>query len=69
MQRPWLTQTAQRLQERGLIRLQRGDIEIVDRDNLAGAACECYPIIRQHFNRFLHQCCPDLVDTACQKAL
>jgi len=69
MQRPWLTQTAQRLQERGLIRLQRGDIEIIDRDNLAAAACECYPINRLQFNRFLHQCCPDVLETACQKAL
>lgn len=68
MQRPWLTQTAQRLQDRGLIRLQRGDIEIVDRSNLVRAACECYPIIRQHFDRFLEQCCPELVEKACVKA-
>jgi CRP-like cAMP-binding protein len=68
MQRPWLTQTAQRLQDRGLIRLQRGDIEIVNRTNLRDASCECYTIIRQHFDRFLQQCCPDIVEKACQKA-
>ena len=65
MQRPWLTQTAQRLQDRGLIRLQRGDIEIVNRTDLAHAACECYPIIRKAFNGFLQQCCPALMARTC----
>jgi CRP-like cAMP-binding protein len=58
MRRPWLTQTAQRLQDRGLIRSQRGDIEIVNRPDLERVACECYAIVRQHFAAFLEHCCP-----------
>jgi CRP-like cAMP-binding protein len=58
MRRPWLTQTAQRLQDRGLIRSQRGDIEIINRPDLERAACECYAIVRQHFTAFLEHCCP-----------
>jgi CRP-like cAMP-binding protein len=58
MRRPWLTQTAQRLQDRGLIRSQRGDIEIVNRPELERVACECYGIVRQHFAAFLEDCSP-----------
>jgi CRP-like cAMP-binding protein len=58
MRRPWLTQTAQRLQDRGLIRSQRGDIEIVNRPDLERVACECYATVRQHFAAFLQHCCP-----------
>jgi CRP-like cAMP-binding protein len=58
MQRPWLTQTAQRLQDRGLIRCQRGDIEILNREALREAACECYPAVQRHFATFLERCCP-----------
>jgi CRP-like cAMP-binding protein len=58
MRRPWLTQTAQRLQDRGLIRSQRGDIEIINRPDLERAACECYAVVRQHFATFLEHCCP-----------
>ena len=58
MQRPWLTQTAQRLQDRGLIRCQRGDIEILNREALREAACECYPVVQRHFATFLERCCP-----------
>jgi CRP-like cAMP-binding protein len=59
MQRPWLTQTAQRLQDRGLIRCQRGDIEIINRAALEAVVCECYAMVRQHFETFLDRCCPD----------
>jgi hypothetical protein len=58
MQRPWLTQTAQRLQDHGLIRCQRGDIEILNREALREAACECYPAVQRHFATFLERCCP-----------
>jgi CRP-like cAMP-binding protein len=65
MRRPWLTQTAQRLQDRALIRSQRGDIEIVNRSELERAACECYDIVRQHFAAFLEQCCPREHGSSC----
>jgi CRP-like cAMP-binding protein len=58
MRRPWLTQTAQRLQDRGLIRSQRGDIEIINRPDLERASCECYAIVRQDYAAFLEHCCP-----------
>ena len=35
------------LQAAGLIRYQRGQVTIVDRAGLEGAACECYPVIRR----------------------
>jgi CRP-like cAMP-binding protein len=65
MRRPWLTQTAQRLQDRGLIRSQRGDIEIINRLALERTACECYAIVRQHFAAFLEHCCPGGMGRAC----
>ncbi len=65
MRRPWLTQTAQRLQDRALIRSQRGDIEIINRPELERTACECYGIVRQHFTAFLEQCCPGGNGHAC----
>jgi CRP-like cAMP-binding protein len=37
------------LRERGLIDSARGMIEIVNRDGLEEAACECYSIIREEF--------------------
>jgi CRP-like cAMP-binding protein len=66
MRRPWLTQTAQRLQDRGLIRSQRGDIEIVNRPELERTACECYGIVRQHFAAFLERCCPKIAASSCR---
>jgi CRP-like cAMP-binding protein len=65
MRRPWLTQTAQRLQDRGLIRSQRGDIEIVNRPDLERVACECYATVRQHFAAFLQHFCPRENGSSC----
>jgi CRP-like cAMP-binding protein len=42
------------LQRSGLIESQRGYIRILDREGLASAACECYPIVR---NLMLNQHC------------
>jgi CRP-like cAMP-binding protein len=41
-----VTLAAGTLQRNGLIRYSRGRIEVVDRKGLEGAACECYPIVR-----------------------
>jgi CRP-like cAMP-binding protein len=34
------------LQKRGLIAYKRGHIQVLKREGLEGAACECYPIVR-----------------------
>ena len=41
-----VTLAAGKLQRGGLIRYSRGRIEVIDRKGLEGAACECYPIVR-----------------------
>lgn len=44
--RTTVTLAAGRLQERGLIEYRRGHVRIVDEAGLQGAACECYPVVR-----------------------
>jgi hypothetical protein len=39
------------LQDAGLIRYHRGQIEIVDRRGLEARACECYAVIRQQIDK------------------
>ena len=46
-QRTTVTQVAGALQAAGLIRYQRGRIEVQDRPGLERISCECYAIIRQ----------------------
>ncbi|MEZ0362170.1 Crp/Fnr family transcriptional regulator [Mycobacterium sp. pUA109] len=47
--RPTVSETAQKIQARGLIRYRRGVITVTDRPELERAACECYHIIRAEF--------------------
>ena len=51
--RTGVTMTAGALQRSGLIRYGRGRITILDREAVADAACECYRIVKQEFDRFL----------------
>ena len=53
VRRAGVTLAAGNLQERGFIRYRRGRIRVVDRTGLEGAACECYGIVRRHFDRLL----------------
>lgn len=48
--RPTVSETAQRIQGRGLIRYSRGIVAITDRQGLSGLACECYRVIRAEFD-------------------
>jgi CRP-like cAMP-binding protein len=41
------------LQQAGLIQYRRGRIRILDRQGLERASCECYGIVRNHFDRLL----------------
>ncbi|MBD6619757.1 Crp/Fnr family transcriptional regulator [Komarekiella sp. 'clone 1'] len=51
VRRSGVSETASKLQSRGLIRYQRGQIQIVDRKSLETAACECYGIVRAEYKR------------------
>jgi hypothetical protein len=40
-------------QSAGLISYTRGTIQVLDRDGLERASCECYAIVRERFDAFL----------------
>ncbi len=51
--RPTATVAAGALQSAGLIRYSRGVLTVLDRPGLEMASCECYRVIRDHFERML----------------
>ncbi|HMF64497.1 MAG TPA: Crp/Fnr family transcriptional regulator [Edaphobacter sp.] len=53
VQRSTVTVAASALQRAGLIGYSRGKIHILDRHNLAKAACECYGIVCESYERIL----------------
>ena len=53
VRRATVSEIESRLQTQGIIRYQRGKIEILDRDALAALACECYGVIRAEYDRFM----------------
>jgi Mn-dependent DtxR family transcriptional regulator len=48
-----VTMAAQAMQAAGLIGYRRGKIQIVDRQGLEKAACECYAMVQARFDDFL----------------
>jgi CRP-like cAMP-binding protein len=53
VRRSGVTVAAGALRDAGLIRYSRGAIRVLDRAGLEAAACECYGIVRRHFDRLL----------------
>lgn len=53
VRRAGVTQAAQKLQNEGLITYSRGNISIVDQQGLESAACECFSVVRQEYDRLL----------------
>lgn len=53
VQRTTVTAVIQTLEAKGLLRRQRGRVEVVDRRGLERAACECYRAVEDHFERML----------------
>ena len=51
--RSTVTIAAGALQRAGLIRYRRGAITVVDRSGLEAVSCECYRVIRDHYERLL----------------
>lgn len=49
--RPGVTVAAGRLQQVGIISYSRGRITVLNREALEEAACECYGIVKNEFNR------------------
>src|ERR1700692_594023 len=48
-----VTLAAQSMQTAGLISYRRGTIQILDRQGLEKASCECYAIVKERFDAFL----------------
>jgi CRP-like cAMP-binding protein len=55
VRRSTVTTIACALQSAGLIRYRRGTIAVIDRRGLEAAACECYRIVRNSYERLLAQ--------------
>jgi CRP-like cAMP-binding protein len=53
VRRAGVTQTAQALQEKGLIQYQRGQIRVLNRAALEDYACECFHVVKSEYNRLL----------------
>ena len=53
VRRPSVTTVARTLQEAGIIKYRRGNIEIVDVEGLRESACECYETVKGHYQQLL----------------
>lgn len=53
VRREGVTEAAGKLQAAGVIRYQRGRIEVTDRPKLERLSCECYEVVRKEYARLL----------------
>jgi CRP-like cAMP-binding protein len=53
VRRPSVTTVARTLQEAGIVKYRRGQIEIVDVEALRESACECYETVKGHYQQLL----------------
>jgi CRP-like cAMP-binding protein len=53
VRREGVTEAAGNLQRAGLIRYNRGHIDVIDRPKLEAAVCECYAVVKAEFDRLL----------------
>jgi CRP-like cAMP-binding protein len=53
VRRAGVSEAASQLMDKGLIRYQRGRIQIVDKKSLEAAACECYGVVKAEYDRLL----------------
>ncbi|OKH52301.1 hypothetical protein NIES2101_14975 [Calothrix sp. HK-06] len=53
VRRSGVTQTAQKLQEKGLIRYHRGNVEIIDLQGLEAFVCECFKTVKEEYDCLL----------------
>lgn len=53
VRRAGVTQTAQKLQESGLIDYRRGHIHVLNRSGLEAYACECFQTVKDEYDRLL----------------
>ncbi|WP_020476567.1 Crp/Fnr family transcriptional regulator [Zavarzinella formosa] len=53
VRRAGVSETAGRLQDRGLIRIGRKRVRILDSKGLEAASCECYRLLRDEYDRLL----------------
>jgi Mn-dependent DtxR family transcriptional regulator len=53
VRRSGVTVAMRALKEAGLVRYTRGRVIVADRAGLERASCECYRVVRSHFERLL----------------
>jgi CRP-like cAMP-binding protein len=53
VRRAGVTQAAQKLQEKGLIQYQRGNVKILDQPGLEASSCECFRVLKEEYDRLL----------------
>ena len=55
VRREGVTESAGRLQKRGVIRYSRGKITVLDRARLEKLSCECYAVVKQETDRLMRR--------------